>query len=73
MLAILKRKYGITVTVPELIAMQKTHDAATKERLHVEDVLEWAALSKEEQEAFKQLREKAYGKGLPVNEYIESS
>jgi len=68
---ILKRKHGITVTVPELVAMQKTYDEATEEGWHVEDVYEWAALSEEEKKAFSELRKKAYDKGLQVNEYVE--
>lgn len=68
---ITEHMFGIKVTVPELIAMQKTYDEAREEGWYVEDVFEWAALSKEEQETFKELREKAYDKGLPVNEYME--
>jgi hypothetical protein len=68
---ILKHRYGVTATLPELISMQKTYDKATKEGWRVEDVSEWAAQSEEEQEAFKELREKAYDEGLLVNEYIE--
>ncbi|HUW48604.1 MAG TPA: hypothetical protein VMW36_07670 [Patescibacteria group bacterium] len=63
--------FGIKVTVPELIAMQKTYDEATEQGWQVEDVYEWAALSEEEKKTFKELREKACGEGLLVSKYME--
>jgi hypothetical protein len=68
---IMEHMFGIKVTVPEPVAMQKTYDEATGEGWYVEDVYEWAALSEEEKKAFSELRKKAYDKGLQVNEYIE--
>jgi uncharacterized protein YoaH (UPF0181 family) len=70
---ITKHTFGIKVTVPELIAMQKTHDEATEEGWYVEDVFELAALSREEQEDFKEQRQKALDEGLSVGEYISTS
>jgi chromosome segregation ATPase len=68
---ITEHMFGIKVTVPELVAMQKTYDEATEQGWHVEDVYEWAALSEEERKTFKELREKAYGEGLLVSKYME--
>jgi hypothetical protein len=67
---IVEHMFGIKVTVPELIVMQKTYDKATEEGWHVEDVYEWTELSEEERETFKDLRKKAYDEGLPVNKYF---
>jgi hypothetical protein len=69
---IMEHMFGIKVTVPELVAMQKTCDEATEQGWHVEDVYEWAALSEEEQKAFRELREKAYDKGLSVTGYMST-
>lgn len=68
---IMEHMFGTKVTVPELIEMQKAYDKAKEEGWHVEDVYEWAALSEEERKTFKELREKACDKGLPVNEYVD--
>jgi hypothetical protein len=69
---ILMDAFEIRVTVPELVAMQKTYDKAKAEGWRVEDVSEWAALSEKQRETFKQLRKQACDRGLPINEYIES-
>lgn len=68
---IMEHMFGIKVTVPELVAMQKTYDEATEQGWQVEDVYEWAALSEEERKTFKELREKAYGEGLLASKYME--
>jgi predicted RNase H-like nuclease (RuvC/YqgF family) len=68
---LLKKKYGIDASVAEILEMLKQYKKAVDEGWCVEYAMEWGILSEEEREAFRELREKAYDKGLPVNEYIE--
>lgn len=68
---ILKVKYGITATLPEMITLKKAYDKAEEEGWCVDDVIEWGLLSEEEQADFKQLSDEAHEKGLSVHGYID--
>ena len=66
---LLEIKYGIKATVPEILAMLKLYQKAKDEGWYVEDVMEWAVLSGEEQADVKQLCKEAHEKGLSVRGY----